>query len=168
MKTLVVGLGNPILGDDGIGWRIAQQLQDAGNLPFDVDVAFLAVGGISLMEALVGYKKAIIIDAIVTHQASVGTISSFKLNEIPDSSYGHLSSAHDTSLQNALQLGRDLGVELPDEVIVVAIESQKVYEFSETLTEPVFSAIPEAVSLIKALLSESDQIIACEKHDNNK
>jgi hypothetical protein len=51
---------------------------------------------------------------------------------------------------------------------VVAIESQKVYEFSETLTEPVFSAIPDAVSLIKALLEGSDQLIASEKHDNNE
>ncbi len=168
MKTLVVGLGNPILGDDGIGWRIAQELQNAGNLPMDVDVAFLAVGGISLMEALVGYKRAIIIDAIVTHQAPVGTISRLILENLPDMSSGHLSSAHDTSLQNALQMGRELGVQLPDEIIVVAIESQKVYEFSETLTQPVSAAIPDAVRLIKSLLTGSDQTIPSGKHNNNE
>ena len=155
MKTLVVGLGNPILGDDGVGWRIAQELQNAGSLPSDVDVVCLAVGGISLMESLEGYKRAILIDVIVTHQAPIGTISRYKLEDIEDMSSGHLSSAHDTSLQNALRMGRDLGIQLPDEITVVAIESQKVYEFSEDLSPAVSAAIPDAVRIIKVLLSES-------------
>jgi hydrogenase maturation protease len=52
LKTLVVGLGNPILGDDGVGWKVAEELQKSGILPSDVDVICLALGGISLMEDL--------------------------------------------------------------------------------------------------------------------
>ena len=107
------------------------------------------------MESLEGYKRAILIDVIVTHQAPIGTISRYKLEDIEDMSSGHLSSAHDTSLQNALRMGRDLGIQLPDEITVVAIESQKVYEFSEDLSPAVSAAIPDAVRIIKVLLSES-------------
>lgn len=156
LKTLIVGLGNPILGDDGVGWRIAQELQIAGNLPSDADVICLAVGGISLMESLVGYKRAIIIDAIVTHKAPIGTIRRLKLEDLTDPSSGHLSSAHDTSLQNALRIGHDLGIQLPDEIVVLTIESQKVYDFSEDLTPAVSAAIPNAISNIMELLSGSN------------
>jgi hydrogenase maturation protease len=155
LKTLIVGLGNPILGDDGIGWRVAQKLQDSGKLPKGVDVVYLAVGGISLMEALVGYAKALIIDAITTNNAPVGTVRSFLLEDLSSPSAGHLSSVHDTSLQNAMQIGRDLKLELPAEIIVISIEAMKIYDFSEELSPEVAAAIPEAMRITLELLSSS-------------
>lgn len=152
LKTLLIGLGNPILGDDGVGWRVAQELEDSQRIPPGVDVIFMAVGGISLMEAMAGYERAIIIDAIVTHQVPIGTVRRFQLEELTDPSYGHLSSAHDTSLQNALRVGRDLGIKLPDEIIIVAIESQNVYDFSEELSPQVSAAIPEAMRITEEIL----------------
>jgi hydrogenase maturation protease len=59
VKTIVIGLGNPILGDDGVGWQIAQQVEQQSDFPPDVEVDCLALGGISLMERLIGYQKAI-------------------------------------------------------------------------------------------------------------
>ena len=155
MKTLVVGLGNPILGDDGVGWQIASELMQKEIIPSDVTIECAALGGISLMESLIGYDRAIIIDAIVTHQAPIGSVTFFKLGDLPNPSLGHMSSAHDTSLQEALLFGRDLGTHLPDDITVVTVESQKVYEFSETLTPAVAKAIPKALKIIKQLLLES-------------
>ena len=152
LKTLVIGLGNPILGDDGVGWRVSQELKASTELPPEVDVVSLDVSGLSLMEALIGYKKAIIIDAIVTHQEPLGKVSCFPLNELPNPSSGHLSSTHDTSLQSALKIGWDLGYALPDEIIMVAIESQKVYDFSEELSTAVSAAVPEAVKITRGIL----------------
>ncbi|MGE5123244.1 MAG: hydrogenase maturation protease [Acidobacteriaceae bacterium] len=157
MKTLVIGLGNPILGDDSVGWRVSQALQDSGELPSGVDVISLAVGGISLMEALVGYQRAIIVDSIVTHDVPIGKVSSFSLTELIDPSSGHLVSAHDTSLQNALLMGRELGLQLPDEIIMVTIEAQKVYEFSEELSPAVAAAIPEAMRIVLEILPGASQ-----------
>ncbi len=147
MKTLVIGLGNPILGDDGVGWRVAEQVRTHVADP-GVEVDCLAGGGLSLMERLVGYDQAILVDAISTGQAAPGQVSCFGLDQLLDPTAGHLSSAHDTSLQTALQLGARLGMPLPGRVMVVAIESQHVYEFSEELTPPVAAAVPEAVRRI--------------------
>jgi hydrogenase maturation protease len=152
LRTLVIGLGNPILGDDGVGWRIAEELEQVGGLPPDVDIVCLAVGGISLMEALEGYDRAIIIDAIVTHKALPGTISTYHVEDLTDPFFNHLSSAHDTSLQNALRIGRELGIPLPEEITLVAVESQRVYDFSEELTPPVAAAVLEAVKLVHELV----------------
>jgi hydrogenase maturation protease len=155
VKTLVVGLGNPILGDDGIGWQIAQTLQQVKEIPSDVTIECLAIGGISLMEALIDYDRAILIDSIVTHHVPIGTVTCYKLGDLPNMTSGHMSSAHDTSLVDALQLGGSLGANLPEDITIVAVESQKVYEFSEEMTPSVAAALPQALKIIQDLLIES-------------
>ena len=104
------------------------------------------------MESLIGYDRAIIIDSIFTHQAPIGTLRFSKLDDLPNPSLGHMSSAHDTSLQDALQIGRDLGAHLPDDITIVTVESERVYDFSETLTPPIAAAVPAAVQAIIDLL----------------
>jgi hydrogenase maturation protease len=158
MRTLVVGLGNPILGDDGVGWRVADEVRQRlllaarrGQSPIEVDS--LALGGLSLMERLVGYDRAIIVDAVSTGQP-LGTVSRFRLDELPDFSTAHTSAAHDTSLQNALKVGRTMGAHLPGEVLIVGVEAQSVYDFSETLSPPVAAAVPVAVRLVLELLED--------------
>jgi hydrogenase maturation protease len=155
VKTLVVGLGNPILGDDGIGWQIAQELQQIKEIPSDVNIECLAIGGISLMEAMIDYDRAILIDAIVTNQIPIGSVNVFKLEDLPNLTSGHMSSAHDTSLVDALQMGSSVGAHLPDDISVVTIESQKVYEFSENMTPAVAASVPQALRIIQNLLIES-------------
>ena len=147
MKTLILGLGNPLLGDDGVGWKVADQVRQRVASP-DTEVDCLAGGGLSLMERLVGYDRAIIVDALTTHHGPVGTVTCFDLEQVPDPVAGHLSSAHETSLKTALRLGASLGMTLPTRVKVVAIEAQQVYDFSEELSPAVAAAVPEAVRQI--------------------
>lgn len=144
---LVIGLGNPILGDDGLGWRVAEAVQKtlAGEASSTVEFDYLSLGGLSLMERLIDYERVLLVDAMTSGQNPVGTVSVFPLEQLPTQACGHLSSAHDTSLQNALQVGRRLGAHLPDEIVVVAVESPYVYDFSETLTPSAAAALPTAV-----------------------
>jgi hydrogenase maturation protease len=150
-KTLVVGLGNPILGDDGIGWRVAESLQ--AKFPF-VEVVCLALGGLSLMERLIGYQQVIIIDAIQTQQAPIGQVASFRLEELADMSTGHTTAVHDTSLQTAIKLGKVMGAQLPEDIFIVAIEAMRTYNFSEELTPAVEAAIPLATQAVMNILEE--------------
>ena len=162
MKTTVIGLGNPILGDDGVGWKVAEEVrkkltspspsaplpQGEGSL---VDVEFLSLGGISLMEHLIGYERAIIIDALASDQPD-GTMIVSKLSELSHYSALHITSAHDTSLQNALKLGKAMGASLPDGVVVVGIATDQVYDFGEDLSTLVADAIPRATKIVIDLL----------------
>jgi hydrogenase maturation protease len=152
VKTIVIGLGNPILGDDGVGWQIARQVQQRSEFPSDIDVDCLSVGGISLMERLIGYDRAILIDSFNTNKNPVGTLFCFSLDELPNRALGHIFSAHDTTLQNALKVGKELGAQLPKEITVVAVEAQEVFDFSEQLTPSVAAAVPTAVQAIIDLL----------------
>ncbi|HTX79911.1 MAG TPA: hydrogenase maturation protease [Longilinea sp.] len=150
-KTIIIGLGNPILGDDSLGWRVAESVRaQAAALGAEVDS--LALGGLALMERMIGYARAIVVDAIRLGDAPAGTVRVFALDELPDPFAGHLGSAHETNLQTALQIGRELGAALPAEVIVVAIESPYVYDFSEELSPAATAAVPLAAKKVLDLL----------------
>jgi hydrogenase maturation protease len=158
MKTLVIGLGSPILGDDGVGWVVAKEIER--QLPSSVlDSSMIAVecfalAGISLMEQMIGYERVILIDSLNTGKHPQGTVVTFSLDELADLTYGHSASAHDLSLKNALVMGRSMDASLPDDknVHVVAIEAQHVYDFGEALTPKIEAAVPIAVEEVFKLL----------------
>ena len=156
MKTLVVGLGNPILGDDGVGWKVAEEVKKQIPIEANVDVERLSLGGISLMEHLIGYRHAILIDAFALDEP-VGSILILKLDDLPNYSAYHTTSAHDTSLQNAIELGKSMGAPLPDQVMVVGIATRRVHDFSEELSPPVAEAVPLATKFVLELLGEKIQ-----------
>jgi hydrogenase maturation protease len=152
VKTIVIGLGNPILGDDGVGWQIAQEILKRSDLPSDIEVDYLSLGGISLMERLIGYERVILIDSFVTNSHPIGSVSCFSLEDLPNRALGHMCSAHDTTLQNALKIGQDLGAQLPSDISIVAVETQDIFDFSERLSPEVASAVPTAVQAVINLL----------------
>jgi len=155
-SLLVVGLGNPILGDDGVGWKVAEEvarrLKETGaSTAPSVRVECLSLGGLSLMEQLIGCRRAILVDACAV-DLPPGTVFTAGLDELPDRSGRHTSSAHDASLQTAMAVGRAMGEPLPEEVTLVGIASEALYEFSEVLTPEVAASIPEAAQRVLDLI----------------
>ena len=158
-RTLVLGLGNPILGDDGIGVRIAEQLQRALPEEADVDVSGACVGGLTLMERMVGYDNVILIDALCLDRPHPGVVHRMQLADLRTmSATQHIASAHDTNLLTALDAGRRMSLPLPQDVTIFAIEAENVIDFGEELTPAVAEAIPEVV---QAVLSELECLEPC-------
>ncbi len=149
--TLVVGLGNPILGDDGVGWRVAERVRERFDDP-DVAVLCLSLGGLSLVEHLAGYRRAVIVDAMTTG-ASPGTLHRFDAVAAADPGTQHTASVHDLSLAAALALGRELGLDLPGEIAVVGVEAAPEFEFGEELSEAVARALPDMERAVRDWLS---------------
>lgn len=158
-RTLVIGLGNPILGDDGVGWKVAEQVSqcleseaNTSHIFSSVEVNCVSLGGLSLMERMVGYQRVIIIDAMQTGQSTKGIVRVFGLEELPNPMAGHTASTHDTSLITALDTARTMGLPVPESVEVVAIEAENVYDFSEELSPAVAEAVPVATQTVFNLL----------------
>lgn len=154
-KVVIVGLGNPILSDDGIGLCIAGAVRErlrGGSLASHVDIKEVSVGGLSLAELLVGYSRAIIVDAIMTEGGTPGTIYQLTLADLPGTL--NMASAHDTNLSTALHALRRFGADVPadDAIAVVAVEASDVWTFSEACTPQVAESLPEAVAQVLALL----------------
>lgn len=162
MKVLIVGLGNPILGDDGVGWVVAKEVEQrlienhrltAGNDgatsdSLIIEMDYLSVGGLALMERMVGYDQVILIDALETGHNLPGAICTLPLESLPDRAVGHLGSAHDTTLSTALKLGRSMGACLPDSITVVGIETKISFDFTEKLSAQVAAAVQRAVQTV--------------------
>ena len=93
-------------------------------------------------------------DSIFTGEKPIGTVSLFLLTELPELSSGHTTAVHDTSLRNTLKVGRSMDILLPrdEEVFIVAIEAENVYDFSETLSQTVEAAVPQAVKAVLQLI----------------
>ncbi len=144
--TLVIGLGNPILGDDGVGWRVAEAVKARLNDPA-VDVICLSLGGLALMEHLAGYRRAIIVDAMTTG-AAPGSLHSLLAREMDELSVQHTASVHDLSMSAALAFGRKLGLDLPEDIRVIGVEAEPDFEFGEVLSAPVEQAIPAALEAV--------------------
>lgn len=152
MKTLILGLGNPLLRDDSIGLRVVQQLKEILHDHPEIELGEDYWGGLRLMENMVGYDRAIIVDAICTDEPA-GTIHLLSPDDIPTQ---RSASAHDVNLPTALELGRQAGAHLPskENILLIGIEAKDVQTFDEGLSPEVENAIPQA---IKAVLSELDR-----------
>ena len=154
MKTLVIGLGNPILTDDGVGVKVAYEIEKelVDEMREYVDVTEVSAGGLRLMEAMIGYDRVILIDALLHKNGNQpGKISRMTLDDLRRiSPTQHSASAHDTTLVTALDAGRELGLSLPDDIIIFAIEVENVMDFSEEPTPDVASAIPKVKDVILA------------------
>jgi hydrogenase maturation protease len=156
--TLIIGLGNPILTDDAVGWRVAHAVretlqEESGHLlTAPVEITEACVGGLSLAELMIGYQRAIVIDAVMTREGVPGCIYHLKLSDLPGTL--NTASSHDTNLITALEALRRFGAIVPadDAVDIVAIEAQNVLTFSEECTPAVEESIPLAVEAVLRLL----------------
>lgn len=138
-RTVVIGLGNPLLRDDGAGIRTARVLKRRLQNRSDVEVVELYAGGLRLMEAMVGFERALLVDAMQSGGVPPGTVRCFTPADF--GSTRNLRCAHDTSLAAALLLGRQLGLVLPGEIEIWGIEAASLDTFGETLTRPVSRAV---------------------------
>ena len=154
MKTLIIGLGNPILGDDGVGWKVANQLTAIIDPDSSVEIDCASLGGLSLMERMLGYQRVIVIDSMETGQSPEGCVKVFPLAALENPLAGHSASAHDASLMTALQAAQSIGAEVPSRVDVVAIETKNVYDFSDNLSPEIERAVPLAAEAVLKLLDD--------------
>jgi hydrogenase maturation protease len=150
-RTVIVGLGNPLLRDDGVGLRAAGLLAErlAGS---PVDVLQSSWGGMRFIDLLAGYDRAIVLDAIEWRRGPIGTVYRFTADQaIPTV---RAMSYHDLSLGAALALGRALDIPLPAETVFFAVEAEETRTFGETLTPAVEAALPEVVRRVEAQLMQ--------------
>jgi hydrogenase maturation protease len=152
MKTLVLGLGNPILSDDGVGIRVARALAGCLDAP-DVTIMEANVGGLNLLDLLTGFDRAIIIDAIKTNDGKPGKVYRLGPESFDVTRRG--AATHGISLSTALELGRRIGLPLPTEIVILGVEVADISTFSEKGTREVERAIPACIKKVIEELRES-------------
>ena len=118
MKTIIIGVGNPILSDDGVGIHVIKQIKQHINDP-NVVIEEALTGGMNLLDLILGYDKAIIIDAVKISNGQNGEVHRYKLSDL---SAIHTCNPHDVSFVEAITLAKKLGEEhIPHEIIIIGI-----------------------------------------------
>jgi hydrogenase maturation protease len=150
MATIIIGVGNPVRTDDGVGLRAARELATllAGDTGFAT--AELHCGGMQLMEAMAGYDRAVVIDAMLGG-AAPGTVCAFAPEEIPNTRT--TNSTHDGNLQSALEFARAVGIPVPGRIRIWAVQAEDVDTLGERLTPAVERAVP---GLVRDVMRELD------------
>jgi len=138
MKTLILGLGNPILSDDGVGVFIARRLEGRIN---GVDVMTTTLAGLNLLDLVAGYDKMFVIDAMTTGEGPVGRLKKI----INGDGALHLFSSHGLDFFNLLDLGRCLGCKIPEVGGIYGIEIGTDLSFGQVLSLPLSEKI-EAIT----------------------
>jgi hydrogenase maturation protease len=152
VKTLVLGVGNPILSDDGVGIHVARELGNR-NIP-NVWVEELAASGLELLDMVLDFDKVIIIDAIQTNKGVPGQIHILDEKDFERSVHG--SSPHGINIATALALGRKIVPErMPREVVFIAVEAEDLVNVKEQLTPMVQAALPRVVKKVEEEIKKS-------------
>ena len=149
MKTRIIGLGNSILKDDGVGVYAARELgrrlAETGS-GAGVDVVESEVAGFALMELLAGWRRVILIDSIQFDGLNPGTVVRIEPEDLHTSI--RLRSVHEIDLPTVLELGRRLGFDMPKRLTIFGIQAEDPFTLGESLTRAAQRGLGEAVELV--------------------
>lgn len=140
MKTLVIGLGNPLLGDDGVGIEAVNMIR---NKLQGVDVEVMNTSGFEVAERMLGYDRVIVVDAIAGRRP--GRVHAFTPEELKPTI--HFTNPHDMNIQTAIEWLKNQE-NFPKFLKFVAIEIVPNNEFKKGLSEKVRAAVPKVEKII--------------------
>lgn len=155
MRILVLGVGNPIMGDDGVGVHVARMVRDRLGPQADLQVKELGVGGLKLVEELLGNDEVYIVDSYAPQDAEPGRIREFAPEQFEDSL--HPSSPHGTSFVTALKLYEDIEPDrMPRKIRIFTVDINRDLTFREGMSKPVRQA---AAKLTETLAREIERAL---------
>ena len=144
----LLGLGNEILADDAFGILAAREV--ARRFQGEIEVVQSSSAGYDLMDHLLGARRLLVVDTIVTGRARPGAISVFTADRVQPAPGG---SPHFLGLFEVLAVGRKLHLDVPKEIIVIAVEASDCITVGGPIHPDVQSAIPEVVELVGQFLA---------------
>ncbi len=147
----VVGLGNTLMGDDGIGIAVVSELKRNYVFCPDIEIIDGGVGSFSL--PFHRFRKVIIIDAVRDEDKKPGDIVFYTKEEILSGSLVQKLSLHDVSIEEVFFL-LALRDELPDEIVLVGVVPLTVKSMNMELSEVVRSKIPDVIKTVGKLLNK--------------
>jgi hydrogenase maturation protease len=148
-KILVLGLGNTLISDDGVGIYVVRALRRRlSDQRYDFQEA--SIGGVGLLDLIAGYEHAVIVDCIKTGKEAPGHLYKFRMEDFKASTHPPFAG-HSLSLGTVLQLGEQLGYEMPRSIRIYAVEIKDNQTMKEHCTREVEDAI---VGIVKEIVRE--------------
>lgn len=150
MHTLVLGLGNDLLADDALGLVAVERLKP--RLAGQADVVGTSLHGLALLELFLGYRRAIVIDGVMTGEHPPGTIVELDRSQLRPVA---VPSPHFAGFPEMLLLAQGLGLDFPRDVRIFAVELADAGTIGGAMSEPVLRALPTLCDRVCAAVAAS-------------
>ncbi|MGD0597461.1 MAG: hydrogenase maturation protease [Sedimentisphaerales bacterium] len=137
-NVVVIGLGNPLLSDEGIGVHLIRKLSEHQDKFPSVEFIDAGTGGMNVLHLIANRKKAVIIDCVKTGKKP-GTIKQFEPADVQTTKKMTHFSLHEADILRIIELSRQLG-ECPDQIVIFGIEPESLelgQSLSRTLTNKI-------------------------------
>ena len=151
-SILILGLGNPLRGDDGIGPRVIEELTRR-ELPEGATALDAGSGGLDLLQVLEGWKRAVIVDAADIGREP-GQFARFTPDEARFVGSQDTTSLHNAGLAEVLALADAVGQSLP-KLVIFGVQPEKT-DWGEGLSEVIEATLP---GLVDAVLDEVNKFV---------
>lgn len=148
MRTLVLGMGNDLFGDDAVGLRIVEELARRPELE-EFEFQTSDSGGLALLDVLAGYEKAYIVDCIPDDAGNTGEVRRLRPDELCCRPL--TLSSHYAGLPEVLALGETLDIPLP-RIEILAVSVDDPFWIREGLSAEMRRALPSIVDEIREIL----------------
>ena len=153
MKTVIIGLGNPIVGDDAIGIKVMEYIRDTFTLPMNTEIlADISIAGLGLVELFRGYNKVILIDSIQTGKHPLGTVILLRTEEF--SLALHTYDHHNMDIFTSLEFSDQIFDDIPKDIKIIGIEIINPMEFSDKLSLELQNKFEEIINQVYKLILE--------------
>ena len=140
-------MGNPIMGDDGVGIHVVRILQQKLSPRTQLQFKELSVGGLKMVEEILDYENVIIVDSYASNIIEPGRIREFTPEQFKDTL--HASSPHDTNFATALELYKNLEPErIPKTIRIFTVDIAPTLTFSKNMSPQIQEAASKAADLI--------------------
>ena len=144
IRTLVIGLGNPLMGDDGFGVAALERLRGEWDIPPEVELIDGGTWGMNLLPVVESARHLILVDAIRSGSLP-GTLTVLERGELPR--YFSLKlSPHQIDLREVLALAELRGL-LPEDLVAIGIEPERM-ELELGLSPRVSASLDKVVDLV--------------------
>ena len=157
-KTVVLGLGNPIMSDEGIGPAIIQQFMDKVEDYAHIEFMDVGTGGFSLLYHLEGVDKVVFVDCALMGEVP-GTIRRFTCDQVQTVKKLSHFSLHEGDLLTLIEKARELG-QCPEEIVIFGIEPELI-DFGLDLTDTLSSHMDHYVAQVDEELKNTKQQSSC-------
>lgn len=147
-KIVVLGVGNVLLRDEGVGVRVVQELERRYQFPDQVAVIDGGTLGLSLLAVIHAASRLIVVDA-VTNRGRPGTLYRLTADDLPKT-VAYKTSIHQTDLVEAINICREVFDHEPP-VTIIGVEPEDINPYNVQLSAPVAAAVPD---MIEAVLDE--------------
>ena len=142
----ILGAGNYLMADDGVGIHILEKLEKYNRT--DIELENAGVGGLAILDMMEDADDVIIIDAVRGGGGGPGSVYRFTDKELPPA-HLFMMSLHDLNLVDTLSLGRQIQPELmPDHIVIIGIEVERVEGICMELSPKVQAAADKVIRIV--------------------